>query len=101
MKRATKKLIHFKRSFIMTSTDWENRVVLNVGGVRHETYKHVLKKIPATRLSKLTENLANYDATLKEYFFDRHPGVFAQVLNYYRTGILFMFLKKANEQLPQ
>ncbi|CAG9856485.1 unnamed protein product [Phyllotreta striolata] len=68
--------------------DAENRVVLNVGGIRHETYKATLKKIPATRLSRLTEALANYDPILNEYFFDRHPGVFAQVLNYYRTGKL-------------
>lgn len=68
--------------------DAENRVVLNVGGIRHETYKATLKKIPATRLSRLTEALANYDPVLNEYFFDRHPGVFAQVLNYYRTGKL-------------
>ncbi|KAG7188961.1 hypothetical protein KM043_008559 [Ampulex compressa] len=53
----------------LINMDAENRVVLNVGGIRHETYKATLKKIPATRLS-------------------RHPGVFAQVLNYYRTGKL-------------
>ena len=46
-----------------------------------------LKKIPATRLSRLTEALANYDPVLNEYFFDRHPGVFAQILNYYRYYI--------------
>uniref|UniRef100_A0AC35FPA6 BTB domain-containing protein n=3 Tax=Panagrolaimus sp. PS1159 TaxID=55785 RepID=A0AC35FPA6_9BILA len=68
--------------------DTEYRMILNVGGVRHETYKHTLKKIPATRLSRLTTNLANYDPVLNEYFFDRHPGVFALVLNYYRTGTL-------------
>jgi len=68
----------------------DSRIILNVGGVRHETYKHVLKKIPATRLSKLTENLVNYDPVLKEYFFDRHPDVFAQILNYYRTGEYFL-----------
>ncbi|VDK50326.1 unnamed protein product [Anisakis simplex] len=68
--------------------DSEYRVILNVGGIRHETYKHTLKKIPATRLSRLTTNLANYDPVLNEYFFDRHPGVFAQILNYYRTGKL-------------
>lgn len=51
---------------------------------RYETYKATLKKIPATRLSRLTEALANYDPVLNEYFFDRHPGVFAQILNYYR-----------------
>lgn len=70
------------------TTDADNRVIINVGGVRHETYKATLKKIPATRLSKLTEALANYDPVLNEYFFDRHPGVFSQILNYYRTGKL-------------
>ena len=30
-----------------------------------------LKKIPATRLSRLTEALANFDPLLNEYFFDR------------------------------
>ena len=33
--------------------------------------KTTLKKIPATRLSRLTEALANYDPLLTEYFFDR------------------------------
>jgi len=68
--------------------DADNRVVLNCGGIRHEVYKATLKKIPATRLSRLTEALANYDPILNEYFFDRHPAVFAQILNYYRTGKL-------------
>ena len=68
----------------MNSVDCENRIILNVGGIRYETYKATLKKIPATRLSRLTEALANYDPVLNEYFFDRHPGVFAQIMNYYR-----------------
>jgi potassium voltage-gated channel Shaw-related subfamily C member 1 len=66
----------------------EFKVILNIGGVRFETNKTTLKKIPATRLSRLTEALANYDKILNEYFFDRHPGVFSQILNYYRTGKL-------------
>lgn len=68
--------------------DTQNRVTLNVGGIRYKVYKSTLKKIPATRLSRLTESLANYDPNTREYFFDRHPGVFAQILNYYRTGKL-------------
>uniref|UniRef100_A0A914V3D7 BTB domain-containing protein n=1 Tax=Plectus sambesii TaxID=2011161 RepID=A0A914V3D7_9BILA len=66
----------------------DDRIVLNVGGLRHETYQATLKKIPATRLSRLTPSLANFDPILNEYFFDRHPAVFGQVLNYYRTGKL-------------
>lgn len=75
--------------------DGENRIILNVGGIRYETYKATLKKIPATRLSRLTEALANYDPILNEYFFDRHPGVFAQILNYYRwRKTYFDFVKR-------
>ena len=55
----------------MALMDGENRITLNVGGIRFETYKATLKKIPATRLSRLTEALANYDPVLNEYFFDR------------------------------
>ena len=82
----------------MALMDGENRITLNVGGIRFETYKATLKKIPATRLSRLTEALANYDPVLNEYYFDRHPGVFAQILNYYRNvaliSTLLLFLIK-------
>lgn len=67
------------------------KVVINVGGLRHETYSNTLRSIPDTRLYWITENptqLAEYDPNSNEYFFDRHPGVFAQVLNFYRTGKL-------------
>ena len=86
----TGKLGHLELATTMTMNiaDTDNRVIINVGGIRHETYKATLKKIPATRLSRLTEALANYDPVLNEYFFDRHPGVFAQILNYYRSGKL-------------
>lgn len=65
--------------FFQGGLGMDERIVLNVGGIRHETYQATLKKIPATRLSRLTPALANFDPLLNEYFFDRHPGVFAQV----------------------
>lgn len=71
-----------------SSTGTDSRVVLNIGGTRFETQRATLKKLPATRLSKLTPQLSYYDPILNEYFFDRHPGVFSQILNYYRTGRL-------------
>ncbi|CAF1070913.1 unnamed protein product [Rotaria sp. Silwood1] len=66
----------------------DSRIIINVGGTRFETQRTTLKKLPATRLSKLTPQLSYYDPVLNEYFFDRHPGVFSQILNYYRTGRL-------------
>ncbi|XP_023932661.1 potassium voltage-gated channel subfamily C member 1-like [Lingula anatina] len=68
-----------------------NKVVINVGGVRYETYKSTLKNVPDTRLAWLTETKSqntDYDAVTGEYFFDRHPGIFVMILNYYRTGKL-------------
>uniref|UniRef100_A0AC35U620 BTB domain-containing protein n=1 Tax=Rhabditophanes sp. KR3021 TaxID=114890 RepID=A0AC35U620_9BILA len=64
------------------------RIIINIGGVRHETYMSTLKKIPATRLSRLTTNSPNYDPVLNEYYFDRNPFVFSMILNYYRTSKL-------------
>ncbi|KAK3733950.1 hypothetical protein QZH41_010765, partial [Actinostola sp. cb2023] len=67
------------------------RVTINIGGFRHNTFLSTLKAIPDTRLSWMAENHPNcseYDQVLGEYFFDRHPRIFSEVLNYYRTGKL-------------
>lgn len=74
-----------------TTPVYRDRLSINVGGVKHETYRSTLKNIPDTRLSWLSDaptGSADYDAISGEYFFDRHPSVFANVLNYYRTGKL-------------
>lgn len=62
-----------------------DRVIINVGGKRHETYATTLQTIPDTRLAWLAEN---FSATKQEYFFDRNPELFGIILNYYRTGQL-------------
>ncbi|KAM4651804.1 voltage-gated potassium channel KCNC1-like isoform 1-T1 [Discoglossus pictus] len=76
----------------MGKNEDSDKIVINVGGVRHETYRSTLKTLPGTRLSWLTEPDAfsnfDYDPKTDEFFFDRHPQVFAYVLNYYRTGKL-------------
>ncbi len=70
----------------------KERILINVGGVKHETYRATLKIIPDTRLAWIaankSSNFEGFDPAKNEYFFDRHPGVFAQILNYYRTGKL-------------
>uniref|UniRef100_A0A4W6CJB1 Potassium voltage-gated channel subfamily C member 4 n=1 Tax=Lates calcarifer TaxID=8187 RepID=A0A4W6CJB1_LATCA len=72
-----------------------DKIIINVGGTRHETYKSTLRTLPGTRLAWLadpdTQVSTDSDAappSSTEFFFDRHPGIFAYVLNYYRTGKL-------------
>ncbi|XP_061113086.1 potassium voltage-gated channel subfamily C member 4 [Conger conger] len=79
----------------MTRGEDSDKIVINVGGTRHETYKSTLRTLPRTRLAWLADPdpQENSDADTgkvptSELFFDRHPGIFAYVLNYYRTGKL-------------
>ncbi|KAJ6659427.1 hypothetical protein lerEdw1_018661 [Lerista edwardsae] len=69
-----------------------DKITINVGGTRHETYKSTLRTLPGTRLAWLADPDAqsnfDFDDQSNEFFFDRHPGIFSYVLNYYRTGKL-------------
>ncbi|XP_077164580.1 voltage-gated potassium channel KCNC1-like isoform X2 [Paroedura picta] len=64
-------------------------IVLNVGGIRHQTYCSTLKTFPGTKLCRLTEPQGraqfDYDTDNNEFFFDRSARLFGDVLNYYRT----------------
>ena len=74
---------------IIRSTPLE-KVILNVGGRAFCTFKQTLKSVPRTRLYELMKCPTNiihpdhYDEATNQYFFDRHPGIFEYILNYYR-----------------
>lgn len=77
------------------------RIVLNVGGVRHEIPWRTLARLPRTRLGRLVAcrsrtELAgvcdDFDLSppTPEFFFDRHPRSFCAVVDFHRTGKLHM-----------
>ncbi|KAG9307088.1 hypothetical protein G9A89_016916 [Geosiphon pyriformis] len=64
----------------------EERVVLNVGGVKYETYRATLTAYPHTRLGRLFKNKKKTPSNRDEHFFDRNGHAFHYILEYYRTG---------------
>jgi hypothetical protein len=77
-----------KRSNDETNKKSEVRVRINVGGTLFETFQSTLERIPGTRLALLPvlgEADDTWDSERGEFFFDRHPGVFSMIMQYYRS----------------
>lgn len=74
------------------------RLIINVGGVRFETYRETLKLLSETRLANLSKTNSDFDPVINEFFFDRDPVSFAAILNYYRSGKLHVPLDVCGNQ---
>ena len=61
------------------------KVSINVSGRRFEAWRATLEKFPDTLLGS-DEKEFFYDEINDQYFLDRDPDNFKNVLNYYRTG---------------
>ncbi|CAG8531634.1 3026_t:CDS:2 [Ambispora gerdemannii] len=73
-------------------TKSNNRIVLNVGGVKYETFKSTLTAYPNTLLGTMFQdrNRELQQATNNnEYFFDRNGRAFHYIMEFYRNGVLY------------
>jgi len=92
---------HHAATPLVADASFSRRIVLNVGGVRHEVPWRTLARLPRTRLGRLvacrsyTELQSvcdDFDLSppTPEFFFDRHPRSFCSVVDFHRTGKLHM-----------
>ncbi|VEL07371.1 unnamed protein product, partial [Protopolystoma xenopodis] len=62
------------------------RIVVNVSGLRYETHLKTLNQFPNTLLGNPIKRNRHYDPLKNEYFFDRNRPSFDAILYYYQSG---------------
>ena len=60
--------------------------MINVSGLRFETFKFTLERYPNTLLGNIHRRSLYYDCKNEEYFFDRHRICFEAILYYYQSN---------------
>ncbi|POG81634.1 BTB/POZ protein [Rhizophagus irregularis DAOM 181602=DAOM 197198] len=67
----------------------KERIILNVGGVKYETYRSTLTAYPETLLGTMFQERNHallHPTNDNEYFIDRNGKAFHYILEFYRTG---------------
>ncbi|XP_060593849.1 potassium voltage-gated channel protein Shaw-like [Ruditapes philippinarum] len=65
-------------------------LTFNIGGVIFETYRSTIMRIKSGPLTDESFLEANHRPGKNDYFFDRDPDAFKIVLNFLRTGKVFI-----------
>ncbi|KAM9149354.1 potassium voltage-gated channel subfamily A member 10 [Pangshura tecta] len=64
----------------------EQRVIINIAGLRFETQLKTLNQFPETLLGDPEKRMHYFDSMRNEYFFDRNRPSFDGILYYYQSG---------------
>jgi len=64
----------------------DDRITINVSGLRFETRRSTLARHPGTLLGNARRRRQHYDPARAEYFFDRGRHTFDALLYYYQSG---------------
>ncbi|CAF3627655.1 unnamed protein product [Rotaria sordida] len=78
-------IVGVERRKVPRNISLQNRIIINISGVRFETFKSTLEVYPNTLLGNPKRRKYYYDNVLEEYFFDRHRGCFEAILYYYQS----------------
>ncbi|XP_031564950.1 potassium voltage-gated channel subfamily A member 3-like [Actinia tenebrosa] len=63
----------------------DRRIIVNVSGLRFETYENTLQRFPETLLGSKEKREEYYDSAMNEYFFDRNRSTFEAILFFYQS----------------
>lgn len=66
--------------------DGEQKVIINIAGLRFETRLKTLDQFPDTLLGDPLKRIDYFDPMRNEYFFDRNRPSFDGILYYYQSG---------------
>ncbi|XP_051515770.1 potassium voltage-gated channel subfamily A member 10-like [Myxocyprinus asiaticus] len=66
--------------------DGEQKVIINIAGLRFETRLKTLNQFPDTLLGDPMKRMDYFDPMRNEYFFDRNRPSFDGILYYYQSG---------------
>ena len=70
----------------MAASENYNRVVINVSGMRFETYDSTSARLSDSLLGSHTKRAPYYRSTSNELYFNRNRNVFESILFYYQSG---------------
>ncbi|KAG9352834.1 hypothetical protein AGOR_G00155400 [Albula goreensis] len=66
--------------------DGEQKVIINIAGLRFETQLKTLDQFPETLLGDPSKRMEFFDPMRNEYFFDRNRPSFDGILYFYQSG---------------